>query len=395
MTRRRSIIKALVVLALGLGIPAATLAQGAKPVRLGYSISKTGIFAAAAPSQLNSYELWKEQVNARGGLDIGGKERRPVEFVVYDDQSNPSQAARIYEKLITDDKVDLLLAPWGTPIHAAVVPVLERYKFPMIGNTASSVALRELKPGNIWFVAPTFPDVVARELVAMLKANDVKSVAVLTNVLSYAKEVKEPLMAALKTAGIEVKVNEEYPPDVKDMTAMLSKVKQANPDAVLALAYPGDAPIYVRQAKELGIQAKFQLALIGPGMDFFPKVLGTAADGIVSLGYWAPGHNAKAKAFNDAYIARFKEKPDYLDSAMTYESVEVLEQAVAKVGLDRAKLRDTITHGTFDTIAGPIKFKGVAEANTKAGFLQIQKGDLQLVWPPSAATAKFQPKTSW
>jgi branched-chain amino acid transport system substrate-binding protein len=264
----------------------------------------------------------------------------------------------------------------------------------MVGNTASSVALRELKPGNIWFVAPTFPDVVARELVTMLKANNIKSAAVLTNVLSYAKEVKEPLMAALKAEGIEVKANEEYPPDVKDMTAMLSKVKQANPDAVLALAYPGDALIYVRQAKELGISAKFQLALIGPGMDFFSKALGSAADGIVSLGYWAPGHNAKAKAFNDAYVARFKEKPDYLDSAMTYESVEVLEQAVAKAGLDKAKLRETLRDGTFDTIAGPVKFKGVAESNTKAGFLQTQKGVPQLVWPPSAATAAFQAITS-
>src|SRR3970282_2511005 len=97
-------------------------AQGAKPVRIGFSIAKTGIFASAAPSQLNAYELWREQINARGGLEIG-KEKRPVEFVQYDDQSNPGQAAKIYEKLITQDKVDLLLAPWGTPTHIAVAPV--------------------------------------------------------------------------------------------------------------------------------------------------------------------------------------------------------------------------------------------------------------------------------
>jgi branched-chain amino acid transport system substrate-binding protein len=333
-------------------------------------------------------------VNARGGLQVGNQ-KRPVEFVVYDDQSSTTQAAKIYEKLITDDKVDLLLGPWGTHTHIGVVPVLERYRFPMVGSTASSGALRDLKPGNIWFVAPTFPDRVALELAAMLKANDVKSVALLTNVLALAMEIKGYLVPALKAQGIELRVNEEYPPDVKDMTAMLSKVKQANPDAVLAFSYPSDSPIYVRQAKELGIAAKFQLVLIGPGIDFFPKVLGSAADNIVTLGYWAPGLNAKAKAFNEAYIARFKEQPDYLDTILSYVSCEVLEQAVKTGGLDKAKLRAVLSKDTFDTISGPLKFKGVEDTLTKTGFLQLQKGALQLVWPPATATAKFQPKTSW
>ncbi len=85
-------------------------AFAADPVKIGFSHSKTGIFAPAATSQLQSYELWREQVNARGGLDVAGT-KRPVEFVVFDDQSNTGKAVQIYEKLITDDKVDLLLAP--------------------------------------------------------------------------------------------------------------------------------------------------------------------------------------------------------------------------------------------------------------------------------------------
>src|SRR4051812_13265621 len=93
----------------GLGLAAAAMGQAADPVRIGFSIAKTGLFAAAAPSQLNAYELWKDQVNAAGGLDVKG-EKRPVELVFYDDQSDPGKAVRIYEKLITDDKVDLLLA---------------------------------------------------------------------------------------------------------------------------------------------------------------------------------------------------------------------------------------------------------------------------------------------
>ncbi len=395
MTTRRKFVRGIAASALAIASAQWTAAApAANPVRIGFSIAKTGIFAAAAPSQLNAYELWREQVNARGGLEIG-KDRRQVEFVMYDDQSNPSQAAKIYEKLVSQDKVDLLLAPWGTPTHIAVAPVLERYRFPMVGNTAASVKLRELKPGNIWFTTAAIPDRIGKELAAMLVANDVKSVALLTNVLPFGKEIKTFLEPALKKARIEIRVNEEYPPDIKDMTALLSKVKQAKPDGVIALSYPGDSPIYVRQAKELGIGAKFQFVLIGPAIDFFPKLLGSAADDIVTVGEWSPARNARAKAFHDAYVARFKERPDYLDSALAYLSCEILEQAVKSAGLDRNKLREAISKGSFETINGPVRFKGVENVVTQTGFLQLQAGVPQLVWPAALATAKFRPKTSW
>ena len=393
MVTRRKWLAGAVTVAIAIAAHGTASAQG-KPVRIGYSIAKTGIFAPAAPSQLNAYELWKEQVNARGGLEIG-KEKRKIEFVEYDDQSNPGQAAKIYEELISQDKVDLLLAPWGTPTHIAIAPVLERFKFPMVGNTAASTKLRELKPGNMWFVTPAFPDRVAKELAAMAKANGVKSVALLTNVLPFGKEIKGFLEPELKTQGITVSVNEEYPPDIKDMTALLTKVKQAKPDGILVLSYPSDSPLYVRQAKELALSAPFQFVMVGPGIDFFPKVLGSAANELVTIGHWAPSRNAKAKAFNDAYVARFKERPDYLDTIESYLSCEILEQAVKTAGLDRNKLRDAIAKGKFDTINGTIQFKGMENTVTATGFLQLQKGEPQIVWPTAGATAKFVPKAGW
>ena len=95
--------------------------------------------------------------------------KRKIVFDEYDDQSNPSNAVKIYEKLITDDKVDLLLSPWGTPTHLAIVPVLERYHFPMIGSTASSVHIRDLKVSNVWFVSPSAHDKLAAQLAEMAK----------------------------------------------------------------------------------------------------------------------------------------------------------------------------------------------------------------------------------
>ncbi len=373
-----------------------TLAKAAgEPIRLGFSLAKTGIFAAAVPSQANSYDLWKEQVNAAGGLEIAGQGKRMIEYVQYDDQSNPGQAAKIYEKLITQDKVDLLMAPWGTPTHIAIAPVIERYKFPLIGNTAASVSLRDLKPGNMWFVTAAFPDRIGKQLAALLKTEGVASVAILTNVLPFGKEVKTFLEPALKEAGIKILVDEEYPPDIADMTALLAKVKQANPDGVIALAYPSDSPLYVKQAKELGITAGFEFVMIGPGVDFFPKALGAAANDIVTVGNWTPKKNAAAAAYNDAYIAKFKENPDYLDSIESYVSCQVLQQAVAKAGIDKSKLRDAIATGKFETINGPIEFKGVENIVSKTGFLELQDGLPQQIWPADQVTAPYRKKTAW
>jgi branched-chain amino acid transport system substrate-binding protein len=371
-------------------------AQADKPLRIGFSMARTGMLANATPSQLNTYELWREQVNARGGMNVGGTKRK-VEFVIYDDQSKPDQAVRIYEKLITDDKVDLLLAPWGTPFHIAIAPVLEKFKFPVVGNTAASVALRQVKPGYIWFPTSAIPDRMAVELTAMLKQQGVKSVAVLSNVLPFTKEIKNFVEPELKKAGIEIKVSTEYPPDIKDMTATLTQVKRANVDAVLALAYPGDSVLYAKQAKELGLNQAFQFVAIGPSDAFFPKAVGAAsAEGLVTVAHWSPRAEWKgSQAFHDAYVAKFKEDPDYLNSSLAWMSLEILETAVAKNGLDKEKIRATVSNDTFDTINGKVKFDGVQNSITPTAFVQYQKGKLQIVWPASIATGKFEAKKGW
>jgi len=394
-TNRRTAVGgiAATVLALASG---GVLAQAGKPLRIGFSMARTGMLANATPSQLNTYELWREQTNARGGMDVGGI-RRKVEFVTYDDQSKPDQAVRIYEKLITDDKVDLLLAPWGTPFHIAIAPVLEKFKFPLVGNTAASVALRKVKPGYIWFPTSAIPDRIGQELVKMLKGENVKSVAVLSNVLPFTKEIKNFVEPELKKAGIEIKVSAEYPPDIADMTATLTQVKQANVDAVLALAYPGDSVLYAKQAKELGLNNPFQFIAIGPSDAFFAKAVGaTSAEGVVTIAHWSPKAEWKgSQAFYDAYVKKFGEDPDYLNSALAWMSLEILETTVAKTGLDKAKMREMISSQTFDTINGKVKFEGVQNVITPTAFVQTQKGKLQIVWPASMATSKYEAKKGW
>lgn len=377
--------------------PATRLAVAAdNPVRIGYSMCLTGLFAQAAPSQVNAYELWKDQVNAAGGLEIGGQ-RRSVEFVSYDDQSNPANAVRIYEKLITEDNVDLLAAPWSTPIHLAIAPVLAKHKFPMVGNTAASVKLREVKPGYIWFPTAVIPDKVGEELAAFMAKENVKTAAVFANILPLAQEIKTYLLPALEKNGIKLVANEDFPPDIKDMTTLISGANQSSPDAFIVLSYPSDTFLFATQAKQLNVKAPFVLSLIGATISAYQQAFGASVDNMVTVGHWSPNQSKwpRARPFHDAYLAKYKEAPDALDSVLSYMSMEILQQAVATAGLDKEKIREAVASQTFDTINGPVKFDGVQNTMTPTSFLQIQNSSLELVWPDSIKTKDFRPKNGW
>ena len=149
--------------------------------------------------------------------------------------------------------------------------------------------------------------------------------------------------------------------------------------------------------REQNLEAPFQLVLIGPTHEFFAKMFGPNLNGIVTIGHWSPlqAKWPKAKPFFDAYTKKTGESPDYLDVPLAYMSCEILAQAVAKVGLDKAKLRNEIATATFDTIDGPVKFDGVSNVSTPTMFLQIQDGKAQIIWPKAEETAPFQKKGPW
>jgi len=375
---------------------AAQAADSAQPVRIGLGISRTGQFAPTSAGPLAAYEMWRDEVNARGGLSVAGQ-RRPVEFVIYDDQSDSGKEATIYEKLITDDKVDLLLSPWGSHNHFAIVGVLEKHKFPMVGSTASSLQIRSLKAKNIWFPTSAVPDKHGTELAKLLKSLDVKTVAVNTVRIGFPMENRQELLPALKAAGIEVVLDNQYAAGIKDITSSLAQIKRLQPDAVINLSYPPDAILYMRGAREQDIKVPFQFLLVGPTAAFFGKMFGANLNNIVTMGHWSPDKTdwQGARAFFENYQKRTGEIPDYLDAVLSYMSAQILEQAVASAGLDKDALRRTINTQTFNTINGPVKFDGVQNVTTPTMFLQFQDGIAQIIHPQEAATATFQPKREW
>ncbi len=374
-------------------------APAKESIRFGYSVALTGVFSAAAQSVVESYAVWEEIVNKRGGIYVKeyGK-KLPVKMVFYDDQSDPATAVRIYEKLLTQDKVDLLLPPWGTPMHFAVAPLAQKYKVPIVGGTAASVKLREIKNDWLWFVTASMPDWQERALVDLLKDLKVKTAAVAYLQEIFPRENLQFLEPYLKEAGISTVLQKDYPVAEKDLKTLLSQIKAKNPDAVIFLSYPADTLTIVTQAQEVGLNPKFMFGLVGPGMLIFKPKFGPAVEGISTMGNWAPKMNTYGnKEFVQAYEAKYKQLPDPLDSMLGYVPCQIMEQAIEKVGsLDRQKLRDYIASNEFQSVQGPVKFKGSENAAAVAGILQWQKGVMEIIWPKSIATAApMYPKPAW
>ena len=178
---------------------------------------------------------------------------------------------------------------------------------------------------------------------------------------------------------------------------VLTKVKNAKPDVVLAYTYPGDAVLYMKGAREVGVNATPQVVLLGPQYDFFAKIFGPARNGLVTMGHWTPLRTdwPTAKTFFDAFKARWKTNADYLDAPLAYMSVQILEQAVAKAGLDKNKLRKVISSTTFKSINGPVRFEGVQNVALPPMISQIQNGPQHIVWPPHKTTSKIIAKPAW
>ncbi|PHM20129.1 MAG: branched-chain amino acid ABC transporter substrate-binding protein [Curvibacter sp. PD_MW3] len=367
-----------------------------KPVRIGYAIARTGPWAGGAQvSQEPNFLLWAEQQNAAGGLDVKGV-RRPIELVSSDDRSDIETCVRSYEKLMGSDKVDLILPPWGSNANFAIAPLANRYGYPMLAPTALSRKLVDMRL-PYFFSLLQQPDKMMGALVDMLKANGVKTIAIVYMDDLFGLENFAALNNALKNTGIQVVERKGYPLGVKDLSPVLRGIKDLNPDAFIGITYPPDTILASKQAKEIGFNPKFFYASVGTAFQLYKNVMTPAgAEGVLGMGSWNGKTSAAAKAYFDAHAKKFGGKePDRWASGHCWAGLEILTESVAKVGLDRKALRDHIAKNEFKTILGNIHFEG-SEVSVPGTVSQWQNGEFEVVWPAKLATAKLNPsKPVW
>ena len=392
---RRNTVQALGAGAAALAMPAVVRAQSA-PVRIGYAIARTGPWAGGAQvSQEPNFLMWAEQQNAAGGLDVKGVRRR-IELIGYDDRSEIETCIRTYEKLMGSDKVDLILPPWGSNANFALAPLANRFGYPMLAPTALSRKLIDMRL-PYFFSLLQQPDRMMGALVDMLVASGVKTIAILYMDDLFGLENFAAINGALKKTGIQVVERKGYPLGVKDLSPVLRGIKDQNPDAFIGITYPPDTILASKQAKEIGFNPKIFYASVGTAYQLYRNVIGAGAEGVTGMGSWNAKTSPAAKAYFDAHTAKFGGKePDRWASGHCWAGLEIMAQAVAKVGLDRKAIRDYVARTEHRTIIGPIRFEGSENISTPGTVAQWQKGEFEVVWPRSVATAQLvMPKPVW
>jgi branched-chain amino acid transport system substrate-binding protein len=361
----RSCIIVLITMALTLfGLPA-NMARAADPIKIGFSMGLTGANAPNGKQLLVAIEVWRDDINAKGGL-LG----RPVELIYYDDQTSPSNEPGIYTKLVGVDKVDLLLGPYGTNQISAAIPVLAARNLTTIGILGIA-ANSEAHYKNYFSMIPFGEDPIrefSRGFFELATAQNPKltTVALVGADAEFGKNSTDGARANAKAAGLNIVYDQRYPPAITDLTPIVRAIKATNPEIVFVASYPPDSVGFIRAAAEAGLA---------------PRIIGGTMVGLlatplkVQLGPLMNGYVNNAEVFVPVPSFNFPGVQDVLKKYQErakgqgidpfgygfvpygYAAGQILGMAVeATKSLDHAKLADYMRSHTFSTVVGPVAF---------------------------------------
>jgi branched-chain amino acid transport system substrate-binding protein len=381
MTPKASIALAVATALAAGGVVPAT-AQG--PIRIGASLSLTGTYAKLGKNQHEGYQLCEKDLNAKGGL-LG----RKVQFVVYDDQSMPATAVRLYEKLITEDKVDAIMGPYSSPVTEAAVNVTEKYKKVMVAPLAATTSI--FKKGRKYIFMVISPaEIYLEGLVDMATKRGLKTIAVVNEDTLFSKAAASGAVELAKKRGLQVVYTEAYPKGNTDFSALLTKLKAANADVLAAATYFDDAVALTRQMKELNVNPKMYGVTVGGDLPEFYDTLKQNAEYIYGATQWEPTLPYPGnQEWLEAYKKDFGHDPSY-HSAAGYAGCLIYAEAAKRANsLDADKVREQLLKLETRTIFGDYKVDadGFQVAHKMVTF-QWQKEKKATVWPDDLAKAK-------
>lgn len=381
----------LVATALLLPFGGTSLAQ--QPIRIGASLSLTGTYAKLGNNQHRGYQLCAKHVNEKGGV-LG----RKIEFVLYDDQSQPATGVRLYEKLITQDKVDLVMGPYSSAITEAVANVTEKYKAPMVAPMASTTAIFK-KGRKFIFMVQSPAEVYLEGLIDVAAKKGLKTVAIINEDTLFPKATVQGTIELAKQKGLKVVFVEAYPKGNPDFAAILTKIRAANPDVLGAATYFDDAVAITRQMKELNVNPKLYGVTVGGDLPKFYELLSKNAEFVYGATQWEPTlPYPGAKEFNESHKKEFPGQDVSYHSAGGYAGCQILVEGVRKAGsLDPEKIRAAIMAMDLTTVYGGFKVdKDGFQISHKMVMFQWQEGKKVIVWPDELAEGKARfPTPPW
>ena len=359
--------------------PVVATAQTGQPIRIGMSMAQTGPLSGAGKSGLLALQMWRDDTNAKGGL-LG----RPVELVVYDDQSNPSTTPGIYTKLLDVDKVDLLIAPYATNLTAPIMPLIKQRDLLLMGNFALD-ANAQIKHDKYFNNMPwSSAKVAADAYFGLCKQLGVKAIAILAADAEFAQTMAGGVRQGLKEQGLENVYDQNYPPNTVDFSSMLRAIKAKKPDAVFVASYPSDSSAIIRALSEIGVGASVKLfggGMVGLQYSTFMESLGSMLNGVVNYHVWVPEKTMDFPGVRD-FIARYQAKAKeanvdplgFYVPPFDYAIGQMLAQAVtATRSLDHKVLAKYFREHEMKTIVGSYHFSATGEwATPRTLMVQFQ-----------------------
>jgi branched-chain amino acid transport system substrate-binding protein len=355
------------IIKLVFALAAAALAGTAaaqQPIKIGFSMALTGGLAGAGKAALIAMEIWRDDVNKKGGL-LG----RPVEFVYYDDATQPAKVPPIYTKLINVDKVDLVVSGYGTNLTVPAMPIVMRNK--MVFPSLFALAANDQFGYDRYFqIMPAGPQPKLDwsrgffELALEQKPRP-STVAIVAADAEFALNAAAGARENAKKMGFKIVYDSSYPPATTDFTPIVRAIQAANPDIVYVGSYPPDSVGMVKAANEVGLKAKmFGGGMVGLQYAAIQKNLGPLLNGIVNYDFWVPAKTLDFRGI-EAFLKKYQERAkgqgvDPLGHYLppwAYAYLEVLGQSVeATKSLDHARLAAHMHKTTFDTVVGKVRF---------------------------------------
>jgi branched-chain amino acid transport system substrate-binding protein len=372
---RRKVLGAAGAAALSSALPVGRVFAQTGPVKIGMSMPQTGSLGAGGKAELVAIRMWVDDVNKKGGL-LG----RKVEFIVYDDQTNPGLTPGIYAKLLDVDKVDLLFAPYGTVPTAPIMPLVKQRGLLLMGNFSFQV--NHTVKHDMWFNNLPAADAQSwfEGFFEQGQKAGAKSIAFLSADQEFAQNLANGAKELAKKGGLKTVYDQNYPPTTSDFSSLIRGVRAARPEMVFVCSYPNDSVAIVRAVNEIGVGSTVKLFGGGMvGLQFTPVMesLGSMLNGIVNYNSYVPGVNYPGI---DEFFKRYQqkaaeEKVDPLGFYLPpfgYAMGQMLEQAVnGTKSLEHKKLAQYLHSHTMETIVGPISFNKDGEW-AKSRMLMIQ-----------------------
>ena len=365
-------------------------------IKVGAVIPLTGRYAAGGGQIKNGYELAVEDINAAGGVDVGGTQV-PLELIALDDESDPTKTVQHLETLFASDEVVAYLGGFGSDLHAAAAGIAEKNKVPYIGV---AFALYSVHQQGFKYLFSPFPKSPALAVTTfdMLDSLSPKptNIAIFAETTDWGAELNDLWTEQADQRGYTV-TTYEYAPGTTDFSSIILPARDAGAEVVLALPNPPDGLALAKQIKELDFNASAYVFIRAADPPTWGENLGVDGNGFMLM----PGWNRGVKFEGVAEMAeRHQTKfgsPAVATTGPAYAAVQILADSISRAGsLDRDAIRDAIAATDMDTMVGPVTFNEDGTGNVLTVINQWQDGKQALVWPLDQAVGELQyPATAW